>query len=106
MERSAGRRPERIWLPCAHAIGGGRSRLVCEKEKAEPVRTFPGPSGVWRPDSAEGVPEGYKEISQAGTGDVSLHAEGLFRSSRRDASERFSRCCSVGSARRADGRLS
>src|SRR5271166_4075668 len=62
MERSAGGRTAGLWLFGADAIGRGRRGLVCEEEKAEPVRAFPGTSGVRCPDSAEGIPERHKTI--------------------------------------------
>ena len=106
VERSAGGCAGWMWLPGADSIDRGWSGLVREEEKAEPVRTFPGAPGVWQPDSAERIPERYKEISQEGTRDVSLDADGLFRCSSRETSDRVSRCCFVGSARRTHGKVS
>ena len=76
MERSAGGRAGSMWLPRADSIGRGWRGLVRKEEKAEPVRPFPGPSGVWRADASERIPERYKALPQEGTRDLSLHAEG------------------------------
>ena len=66
------------WLPRSDSISRGWRGFVCEEEKAQPVCTFPGSSGVWRANSAEGIPERYKEISQGGKRNLPLDAEGLF----------------------------
>ena len=78
MERSAGGRIDGVWLPRSDSISRGWRGFVCEEEKAQPVCTFPGSSGVWRADSAEGIPERYKKISQGGKRNLPLDAEGLF----------------------------
>ena len=62
----------------ADSIKRRRGGFVREEQKAQPVCAFPGPSGIWRADSAEGIPERYKKISQSGERNVSLDAEGVF----------------------------
>src|ERR1700734_724790 len=90
----------------ADSISRGWRGLFREKEKADPVRPLPGPSGIWRTDSSKRIPARCEEISQKRKGYVSVHAEGLFRSADCNIDERLSRCCSVRSERRTNRRLS
>jgi len=75
-------------------------------EEADPVRAFPGSSGVRSADFAQGIPKGHQEIPSQRKGDVPLHAQGLFRCCGHEASQRFPKCCFVRSAGRTDGWLS
>ena len=75
----------------AYEVRGRRRRLVCEEEEEKPLRTFPGASRVLRTDSAEGVSARCKEISAAGTGNVSDDAARILRCFGCPADERVSR---------------
>ena len=74
LERSARRSAGFLWLRSACSISGCGRRLVCEKEKGQPVRSFSGSSRIWNSFFTQRIPKGHQEISQAGTRNISHNA--------------------------------
>ncbi len=89
MERGAGGCTDCEWLSGTDAIVRGRRGLVHKEEKAEPVRAFPRPSGVWCATLLREYRRDVKRFLKARTGNVSLDAEGLFRCAGYKVVDRF-----------------
>src|SRR5207253_5091582 len=79
MERSARGCAGLMRSCCPRQISRSGCRLLREEKKEQPVRTFPGSSGVSRTDSNERIPKRYTEISQSGEGNVSIDAARILR---------------------------
>ena len=107
MERSASGCTDCMWLPRADSIGRGWCGLVREEEKAGACSYI---SRVIRSTVAQTLLKEYrrdiKRFLRRERETYPSMPKGLFRCSSGEASDRFSRYCSVRSAGRTHGKLS
>ena len=89
---------DRVRLRGAYKVRSGWGRRICEAKEEEPVRPFPGPSGVQGGDIVEGIPPRHKEIFAGRAGHLPYDAARILRRNRGQGSGRVSTNGSRGSA--------